>query len=179
MSKNIVILSGSPREGGNTDKLVAAFIEGAKSAGNAVTLFRVADMKIGGCLGCHHCFEEKGVCIQKDDMPQIVDALRKAEVMVLASPVYFFGVTAQLKLSIDRTFVLLAEERPTKRAALLMTAGRGGADACEGAIAMYSRMCKFSGWDPAGVVIAGGLQGKDDINGRGELEEARALGKSI
>jgi len=179
MAKHIVILFGSPRVDGNTDKLTAAFIEGATSAGNTVTMFRVADMAIGGCRGCHHCFEEKGVCIQKDDMPQILDALRKADVMVMASPVYFFGVTAQLKLAVDRTFALLSEERPTRRAALLMTAGRGGVDACEGAIAMYQRMCRHSHWDAAGVVIAGGLQGKDDIVGRKELDDARALGREI
>ena len=179
MSKNIVVLSGSPRKDGNTDKLAAAFIEGAESAGNTVELFRVADMKIGGCRGCRHCFEEKGVCVQKDDMSEILGALRKADVMVMASPVYFFGVTAQLKFAVDRTFALLSEERPTKRASLLMTAGRGGVDACEGAVAMYNRMCRHSNWDAAGVVIAGGLQGKDDIIGRPELEDARAFGREI
>ena len=91
---NIVLLSGSPRKGGNTDRLAAAFIEGAESAGKSVTLFRVADMKIGGCLGCGHCFEEKGVCVQKDDMVGILNALGKADTIVLASPVYYFSVTA-------------------------------------------------------------------------------------
>ena len=68
MSKNIVLLSGSPRKGGNTDKLAGAFIKGAESAGKSVTLFRTADMTINFCIGCSHCFEEKGVCIHKDDM---------------------------------------------------------------------------------------------------------------
>ena len=56
MSNNIVILSGSPRKGGNTDRLAAAFVEGAEAAGKSVTLFRVADMSIGGCRGCGYCF---------------------------------------------------------------------------------------------------------------------------
>lgn len=63
MGKRIVVLSGSPRKGGNTDMLAAAFIEGAKSAGDHVTLFRTADLNIGGCLGCGHCSREKGMCI--------------------------------------------------------------------------------------------------------------------
>ena len=179
MGKNIVVLFGSPRKDGNTDKLTAAFIEGAESAGNTVIMFRAADMTIGGCLGCGHCFEEKGVCVQKDDMQQILDALRKADIMVMASPVYYFGVTAQLKLAIDRTFALFSEKPPIKRAALLMTAGDGGAEACEGAVSMYNKMCAFLKWDAAGVIIAGGLHDKDDITGRDELDTARTLGREI
>ena len=179
MGKNIVVLFGSPRKDGNTDKLTAAFIDGAESMGNAVTMFRVADMQIGGCLGCHHCFEEKGVCIQEDDMPQILSALRKADVMAMASPLYYFNVTAQIKLAIDRTFALYSETTPIKSAVLLMTAGNSGVEGCEGAVAMYNKMCALSKWDPAGVVIAGGLHGKNDIAGRIELEEARTLGQGI
>ena len=95
MPKNIVILSGSPRKDAATDRLTAAFIEGAVGAGNAAACFRVADMNIGGCLGCGHCVKTHGVCVQKDDMARIIDALWKADVLALASPVYYFGVTAQ------------------------------------------------------------------------------------
>ena len=178
MSKNIVVLSGSPRESGNTDKLAAAFIEGAESAGKAVTLFRVADMDIGGCLGCRHCFNNNRVCIQKDDMPQILDVIRQADTLVLASPIYFFTITAQLKLAIDRTYALLGPTHPVKRAALLITYGRG-TDAAEGAEVMFKNMCRHLKWENAGAVIAGGLGGKDDIAGRSELEEARELGRRI
>jgi multimeric flavodoxin WrbA len=122
---NIVLLSGSPRRGATTDKLTAAFIEGAAAAGNNVTLFNVSDMKIGGCIGCGHCFKQTGVCIQKDDMQVILDALRKADVLVLATPVYYFSFTAQLKLAIDRTYALLKERTPIKRRALLITCGAG------------------------------------------------------
>ena len=87
---NIVLLSGSPRRGATTDKLTAAFIEGAAAAGNNVTLFNVSDMKIGGCIGCGHCFKQTGVCIQKDDMQVILDALRKAD----ACPTRLFIISA-------------------------------------------------------------------------------------
>ena len=179
MSENIVILSGSPRKNGNTDKLVAAFVEGAKSAGKSTVLFRTADMEIGGCRGCNHCFEENGVCIQKDEMPQILDAIRKADTIVFASPVYYFNISAQLKLAIDRTYALLSETTTIKRTALLMTCGDENAAVAEGAIAMYNRICDYSKWDDTGIVIATGLNGKDDIAGRGELEMAKALGRDI
>jgi len=70
MSKNIVVLSGSPRKEGNTDRLAAAFIDGAKSADKNVVVFRTIDMKIGGCLGCEHCFREKGCAFKKMICPQ-------------------------------------------------------------------------------------------------------------
>ena len=179
MSKNIVILSGSPRKGGNTDRLTAAFIAGAESLGKRVTLFRVADMGIGGCLGCNHCFEEKGVCVQKDDMPQILGALRKADTIIFASPIYYFSVTAQLKLAIDRTYALLSEKPPIHQAALLITCGDGDVGAAEGAVVMYNHMCSYSKWEDAGIIIAPGLHEPGEIEGRGELEQARNLGREI
>jgi len=79
--------------------------EAARSpAGKAVTLFRAAGMEIGGCLGCGHCHEEAGACVQNDDMEQILTALRRADAIVLTAPIYFFSVSAQLKSAIDRTF---------------------------------------------------------------------------
>jgi multimeric flavodoxin WrbA len=179
MSKNIVVLSGSPRKNGNTDRLVSAFIEGAESEGRAVSLFRVADMKISGCLGCNHCFDEKGVCIQKDDMKQILDALRKADAIVLASPVYYWAVSAQLKLAIDRTYALISDKPPIKRAALLMTCGDGRIETADSALTMFSSICSFSKWEDTGVVIATGLHAPGEIEGRGELDQARALGQKI
>ena len=179
MSQNIVLLSGSPRKGGNTDSLAAAFRDGAESVGKTVTLFRVADMEIGGCLGCGHCHEEIGVCVQNDDMTQILTALRRADAIVFATPIYFFNVSAQLKSAIDRTYALLRENRPTKRAALLITCGAGGVKAAEAAVVMYHNMRAYSKWEDAGIVIAPGLHGPGEINGREELAQARKLGTEI
>jgi multimeric flavodoxin WrbA len=179
MSKNIVVLSGSPRKGGNTDMLVDAFIDGAESTGHNVTLFRVADMNIGGCLGCGHCFEEKGVCIQKDDMPLVLDTLRKADVLVLASPIYYWSVTGQLKLAIDRMYPLISVKAQIQRAAMLLTCGNKSEDVNEGAVFMLNRLCQAYGWDNTGVVTVAGLHGKGEIAGRAELDMARALGRGV
>ncbi len=179
MAKNIVVLSGSPRKGGNTDMLAAAFTEGAEAAGNSVALFRTADMRIGGCLGCGHCFIEKGVCVQKDDMPRILAAIHKAGTLVLASPVYYWGVTAQLKCAIDRLYPLINDKVPVRQAAMLLTCGNKSADVNEGALFMLDRLCRAYGWEKAGAVTAAGLHEKGEIAGRAELEEARALGKNI
>jgi len=187
MSKDIVMISGAPRQGGNTERLAAAFVEGAKSAGKNVVTFQAAKMKIGGCRGCGHCMGNKGVCIQKDDMPAILDALRKADAVVFVSPVYFYDMTAQLKLVIDRTFALLEVDAageynvstPIKKAALLMTCGDSTEEAAAGAVLAFRNICSFAKWENAGAVIATGLYTPGEIDGRPELDKARALGQTI
>ena len=175
MSKNIIVLSGSPRKDANTDTLVAALVDGAKAEGKDVTVFRTADLDIGGCLGCGHCFNEPGTCAQKDDMTEILEALKTADAIVLASPVYFWGVTAQLKLAIDRTFALLRSGTTIKRAAMLLTCGSrvGVADQ------MYLTMCEFSKWENVGIIVESGLHAPDAIKGREVLEKAKALGRDL
>ena len=179
MSKNIVLLSGSPRKVGNTDKLADAFAKGAESVGKTTTLFRVADMNIGGCKACNHCMNEGNECVQKDDMTPILGALMKADALVLATPVYFFGPSAQLKLAIDRIYSLLRKKMPIKRAALLMTCGDRLGDAGESIVVMYNRILKYNSWDNAGVIMASNLHGIDDIDGRDELVMAGKLGREI
>jgi len=176
MSKNIVILAGSPRKVSSTDKLAAAFTEGAKSAGHIVTAFRVADMKIGGCLGCNHCFQDIGVCVQKDEMQTILDAIRKADTLVLASPVYYFGVTSQLKRVLDRTYALLKEGNSIKHAALLMTCGDNTDAAAEPSITMFRKICAYLKWQEVGIIVAPRIHDPQDIDGRPELEQSKQLG---
>ena len=99
---NIIVLSGSPRKGGNTDLLVDAFVKGAEKNNN-VEVISVADYKVNPCIGCNSCFDREGHdCFQQDDMQVVYDKLKCADVIVVASPVYFYGVSAQLKAIIDR-----------------------------------------------------------------------------
>ena len=99
---NIVVLSGSVRRGGNTELLVQAFVDGANK-NNSVEVISVADYKVNPCIGCNTCFDREGhECFQKDDMTKVYEKLKMADVLVIASPVYFYGVSAQLKVLIDR-----------------------------------------------------------------------------
>lgn len=93
---------GSPRKKGNTDLMLDAFLDGAAGEGAEVERIYVRDLTIQGCLACGYC-DEKGVCIQKDAMTGVYPLLDRAERIVVASPVYFYGVTGQLKLLIDRS----------------------------------------------------------------------------
>ena len=179
MNGNVLILSGSPRKNGATDKLVSAFIEGAESAGNKVTLFRTADMKINGCLGCRNCSDNPGSCVQNDDMAEIIKVFAVSDAIVFASPVYFFTVSAQIKAAIDRTYTFRGGNTSIKRSALLLSCGDSSGEAAEGAIVTYENMLKYRKWENAGVVVVPGLSGVNLIDGCAELEAARELGQNI
>ena len=105
MNKKVLIISSTPRKGGNSDKLCDAFAEGAKEAGNEVEKVRIADLKIGYCTGCYAC-QKTGKCAIKDDARGVIDKMMATDVIVLASPVYFYSICAQLKALIDRTVVV-------------------------------------------------------------------------
>jgi len=100
----ITILNGSPRPGGNTEIMADAFRKGAAEAGHEVTQINLAGKKIAGCLGCHHCFANNGECVQKDDMEGILQVIDQTDLLVFASPVYWFDITSQMKSVIDRMY---------------------------------------------------------------------------
>ena len=177
MSKNIVVLSGSPRKSGNTETLVAAFKEGAESAGKTVTVFRTAHIKISACTGCEYCIGDTKACTIKDDMTEVLEALHNADVVVWASPIYYFSLTAQLKAAIDRTYPLRSES--AKRTALLLTCADESSDTAEGALTIYQKTVEYYGWDNAGVIIATGVEHIGDIAGHTALVQAKKLGQAI
>lgn len=105
MSKKVLIISSSARKGGNSDTLCDQYMLGAQAAGHQVEKVRLAEKEIGFCRGCLAC-EKTGSCIQKDDMAELLEKLKAADVVALASPVYFYTVCARLKNFIDRTVPL-------------------------------------------------------------------------
>ena len=113
MSKNILVLMGSPRKHGNTDQMTDEFIRGAQEAGHQVEKICLKDWKINGCLGCGACQRNGGACVQKDDMSDIYKKWLAADVVVLASPVYFYTWSAQIKAVLDRTFAIEQKVKDT------------------------------------------------------------------
>lgn len=181
MGKKIIVLNGSPRKNGNTSALVKAFREGAESAGHSVTEFWLEGMNINGCRGC--CAggkNPKSPCVQKDDMAQIYLAYKEADVVVLASPLYYWTISGQLKCAFDRLFAVAecdpSYTNPRKESALLMAAEGNG---FEETVYWYDRLMGHIGWKDCGKVLCGGVMAVGDIEGKPELEEARRLGASI
>lgn len=122
----ILVLNGSPRPSGNTSKMVAAFKEGAESSGHEVNVVDVCKKNIKGCLGCEYCHSKgNGKCVQKDDMQEVYSLLKDAEMLVIASPIYYHGISGQLKCAIDRFY---SAAYPMKPAKLKKAAIEGGHD---------------------------------------------------
>ena len=120
--KKVLILSSSPRKRGNSQMLCEQFAKGATEAGNSVQIIRLANKKIGFCRACDHCMKHDGVCILKDDMAEILRLYQEADVLVLATPVYFYGITAQMKTFIDRTYPIW-QNLGTKEVYYIISAG--------------------------------------------------------
>jgi multimeric flavodoxin WrbA len=101
--KKVVILSASPRLNGNSDTLAKQFKKGAEEEGNSVELIELAQKKINFCHGCYYCASHDGHCCQQDDAEAIIDKMVAADVLVFATPTYFYSMDAQLKALIDRS----------------------------------------------------------------------------
>ncbi len=184
MSKKIVILNGSPRHGGNTALLCDAFAAGAASSGHTVVRFDLREMNIHGCLGCMKGGKDSASpCVQKDDMGKIYPEYQEADIVVLASPMYYWSVTSQLKAAFDRLFAVAetdtAYRNPRKDCVMLMAAEGDSPDNWKPVLDYYHALLSHLGWKDCGTVLAGGVMNVGDIKGSPLLEEARKLGASI
>ena len=185
MGKKICILNGSPRPNGNTKELIKSFMKGAEAAGHEVTCFDLQKMNIHGCLGCCKGGKEKdSPCVQKDDMARIYPVYEKSDIVVLASPMYYWGISGQLKCAFDRLFAV-AEltpnyENPKKDCILLMSSEGNTESNFAPVRAFYEGLTSQLGWKNIGIVYAGGnMETGDILNNPQQLEEAEKLGKSI
>ncbi len=168
----IAVLNGSPRKQ-NTAAMVDAFREGAEEAGHKVEVLHVGKMKINGCMGCEYCHTKgEGKCIQKDDMEKVMPAYLDADMIVYASPVYYFDVTAQLSAAMQRVYAIGKPAKATKAALLISS---GSPNTGEGAIVTYRSMIGDIGLEDAGVFTAAGDENKSEA----KLNEIRAFAKSL
>lgn len=176
---NILILKGSPRKGGNTDLLVDAFIKGAISR-HKVEVVSVYDNKVSPCMGCNVCFKsKKHTCVQKDDMSLIYEKMSKADVLVIASPVYFYGLSAQLKAVIDRCHNPLRDTFHIKKMALLLVGAASLSELFDSILAQYRLCLNFFKMEDAGCVLVRGAKEKGDVKKGNALQEAFELGQRI
>lgn len=131
----ILVLNGSSRPQGNTSQMIAAFREGAEAAGHTVNVVDVCRKKIAGCLACEYCHTKgNGQCIQKDDMQEVYDLLKEAEMLVIASPIYYHGISGQLKCTIDRFYSAAYPNKPEHLSKVSMFLSSGDANMYDGAL---------------------------------------------
>lgn len=123
---DILVLQGSPRLNGNTAQMVGAFCRGAKKAGHHVEIVNVFEKRIGDCRACEYCHTKGGgKCVQDDDMQEICGILMNSDMLVLASPIYYHGISGQLKCAIDRFYSCAYPAKPPrlKMAAIMLSSG--------------------------------------------------------
>lgn len=177
--KRFVIISSSPRKNGNSDLLAQEFLKGALEAGNEGELISLRDKKIGYCMACNYCHSHGNKCVLKDDMPEVLDKVREADVLVLATPVYYYNVSAQMKTFIDRTFACFMDLKD-KEFYYLCTCTDEGRESIDGALAAFNgfAVC-LPGSKECGVIYGTGNPKHGDIKGKPQLTEAYEMGRNI
>lgn len=171
---NILVLNGSPRANGNTAAMVGAFVDGASQNEHEITVVDVCRKKIAGCIACEYCHTKGNrSCIQKDDMQEIYPVLDNADMLVLASPIYYHGFSGQLQCAINRIYAL-DKPKKLKKAALILSSDDD--DVYDAAIYAYQN--SFLGYlelENMGIFTAFDKQNKSEE----KLAELKALGPNL
>ena len=182
--KNILVLTGSPRELGNSALLANAFMEGAKENGHRVKVFETAFHPIEPCKACDKCWSGGKPCVFKDGFADLAPLLEQAEILVFATPLYWFSMSAQIKSAIDKLYAYMKPEAKNKlkiEACVLLASAEG----CEkdgdydGLKATYKSIINYLNLKDLGMVLAGHIGQKGAILQSEYLKAAKELGRSI
>ena len=179
MSKNVLVISASPRKGGNSDTLCDEFIRGVQESGNQAEKIFLASKNIKYCIGCGVC-NTTHRCVQKDDMAEILDKMVEADVIVLATPVYFYTMDAQMKTLIDRTvpryteiqnkdfyFIVAAADTERKMMERTIEGFRGFTQDC------------LTGAREKGIIYGTGAWQAGEIKGTPAMKQAYEMGRNV
>lgn len=181
MEKKVLVLAGSSRKRGNTDCLADEFIRGAQENGCAVEKIYLKDKDIRDCLGCCACRKNGGTCVQKDDMPEIYEKIRKADAIVFASPVYFYTWNSLMKRTLDRMIAIEADI--TNKTFYLLSAGQAPEEKyMQTMIDSYHQFigCFRAGGNQDGGYIFGlGTDRPGDVKGTAAMERSYRMGKTV
>ncbi len=179
MSKKVLVISSSPRVGGNSDILADAFVKGAKEAGNDVEKVNLAGKRIEFCRGCFSC-QTTQRCVIRDDADQIEQKMQDADVLVFATPIYYYEMSGQLKTMLDRGNPLYTTEYKFRDVYFLSTAAEDEEYVPKRALSGVEGWIEcFQNAKLAGSVFAGGVTDKGEIEGHKALNDAYEMGKEI
>lgn len=179
MSKTVLVLSTSPRKGGNSDALADAFVRGAQKAGNQVEKITLYDKTIGFCKGCLSC-QNTQRCIIRDDADAITQKMLAADVLAFATPIYYYGMCGQMKTLLDRANPLFPADYQFRDIYLLAAAAEADEHTVDGAVTgLQGWIDCFEKARLAGTVFAGGVTAVGEIQGHPALQRAFDLGKTV
>lgn len=177
--KKVLVISGSPRKGGNSDLLCDEFIRGARDNGNEVEKVSLAEKKVGFCRACYYCRDHGGECAVKDDMGDILKKMLLADVIVLASPVYFYSIDAQMKALIDRTVARWLQIK-NKEFYYIMTSAEDSKDVMDCTLECFRGLAAcLEGSREMGVIYGKGVYQKGEIERKPAMREAYKMGANI
>lgn len=177
MPKKILVLSASPRKGGNSDLLCDQFVKGAQEVGSPAEKIFLCDKKIGYCTACDYCTTHHGTCVHKDDMPAILEKMIQADVLVLASPVYFYTLDAQMKTLIDRCVARYTEIK-NKEFYFIVTAADNSQPAMERTIECFRGFTScLDGAQEKGIIYGTGAWKVGEIKNTPALKQAYEMGR--
>lgn len=179
MNKEILVISTSPRSGGNSDTLAEEWIRGAREAGNHVEKVTLYDKTIGFCRGCLTC-QSTQHCVIQDDAGTIVQRMEKADVLVFATPIYYYGMSGQMKTLLDRANPLYSADYRFREVYLLSAAAEEDEHTADGAVAgLQGWIDCFEKARLAGTVFAGGVTSVGEIQGHPALKQAYEMGRQV
>ena len=183
MSKNVLIITGSPRRGGNSELMADAFTKGARAAGHEVNTFQSAVDLVEGCLACDTCWSKGKPCSFDDGFDKLAPLLEKADVLALCGPLYWFTISAQMKAAIDKFYAYMRPQAPTKlkikETMLLMCAEDTAIAAFDGAVATYKAIGSYLKLTDRGTLLVTGVYNQGDIHKTDALARAEKLGGTV
>ena len=174
----ITVITGSAHRHGTSALLADEFTKGATEAGHEVFRFDAAFKDVHGCIGCDTCMT-KGACVFKDDMQELNPHILEADVIVFASPIYYYNINAQVKNPIDRFYANNAALQGGKKAILLLTMADDCTESADGPSVWFDRYTKYMKWENTGVIAAINSWTVDDLKKTEFPLKAYELGKSI
>lgn len=178
ISKHVLGIVGSPRRQGNTDLLVEEILKGVKDAGGITSKVMLDAMDIRPCKGCFAC-DKTGVCVQNDDMAELVEQMKASQVWVLGTPIYWWGPSAQIKAFIDRWVSISREHFRGKRVVLAIPMGGGSESYARHTVGMFRDIFDYLGIQHVATVLAPGFGRKGEVKtAHTIMEEARQAGKN-
>lgn len=179
MSKNVLVISSSPRKGGNSDLLCDEIVKGAQEAGHQTEKISVREKNINYCTGCGTCFNRNKGCSQKDDMSEVLDKMVAADVIVMATPVYFYTMCGQLKTFIDRTCARYTEIN-NKEFYFVVTAAVNSKPAMERTIEEFRGFTScLDGAKEKGIIYGTGAWHKGDVKKSSAIKQAYEIGRLV
>lgn len=186
----IVCVLGSPRPKGNSFMIADRFCRTAEAGGAEIQTFSLNRLKYRGCQACMTCKTKLDHCVLKDDLIQVLDAVRDADILVMASPIYYGEVSSQMKGFIDRTFSYLVPDfatnpqpsrlKPGKKLVMILAQGDPGEDLYADVFPGYAAFFKWYGFDESHLIHACGVFAPGEVEGRPEvMNQAEALAKEL